>query len=69
MYLKYIFFGHFRDFSINLIIGYFNAIGAGTTVLIMPFAQKIIDKIGNIHIIFIAILAECGRLVLFSIIK
>ena len=49
--------------------GYFNVIGAATNVLVLPFAKWIIDKLGNINLIYAAIIAECVRLTLFSIIK
>ena len=49
--------------------GYYNIIGACTCVLVLPFAKCIIEKLGNINIIYAAIITECGRLTLFSLIK
>ena len=50
-------------------IGYSATISMISSLLILPFTNWIVDKIGDIHVIFITILVQLGQLLLLVLIK
>ena len=50
-------------------IGYVGTISTVCGVLIMPFAKWIIESVGNVHLCYVAIMVDCVRLVVVSIVQ
>ena len=50
-------------------IGYSATISMISSLLILPFSNWIVEKIGDMHVIFITILVQLGQLLLLVLIK
>ncbi len=52
-----------------LIAGYMNFVGVGIGLLVFPFGQQIVEKLGHINMLFVAILMQSTKLVIYSVVQ